>query len=460
MQKENNEIKRMPMLQKIGYGMGDAGCNFCWTFVASFIMIYCTNILGVSAAAIGTIMMMSKILDGITDLFMGRIIDITHSKMGKARFWLFVSTFPLSVSTFVLFNVPAGFTENTKYIYIFIVYTLMGAFFYTMNNIAYSTLTALVTKNPKDRVQMATCRYIAAIAATLFMSTYTMKLVERFGGGQQGWRTVSIIYAVLCFAFLMVPVIAVRELPEEELRDRQEEEKAEMSKNEEISFLKGFLLLLKNKYFLMILMMYLVQSLSGGITGGMGIYFAAYQLGDASLLGKLSMASLLPMVFMLLFVPEITSRFGIRTSAMIGGMIGAAAGVLLLIGGLRGSFLLVLAGLVLRSIGNSPLTGGMNALIAEVDDYSSLKFGHRMTGSMYSCSSVGIKVGTGIGTAVCGFLLDASGFDGKASVQTAAALATINWSYILGYALQSLILVIFLYFLNVEKVNKKLRDRR
>ena len=130
MQKENNEIKRMPMLQKIGYGMGDAGCNFCWTFVASFIMIYCTNILGVSAAAIGTIMMMSKILDGITDLFMGRIIDITHSKMGKARFWLFVSTFPLSVSTFVLFNVPAGFTENTKYIYIFIVYTLMGAFLY------------------------------------------------------------------------------------------------------------------------------------------------------------------------------------------------------------------------------------------------------------------------------------------------------------------------------------------
>lgn len=72
---------------EIGYGVGDAGSNLCWSFIATFIMIYCTNTLGISAAAVGTLMMLSKILDGVSDVLMGRIIDATHHRMGKARFW-------------------------------------------------------------------------------------------------------------------------------------------------------------------------------------------------------------------------------------------------------------------------------------------------------------------------------------------------------------------------------------
>ena len=107
------------------------------------MMLYFTNVLGISAGVVGTLIMVSKILDGVTDVFMGNVIDRTHSRMGKARFWLLVSTIPLAISTYLLFNVPASFNENTKYVYIFVVYTLMGAVFYTMNNIAYSTLMAL-----------------------------------------------------------------------------------------------------------------------------------------------------------------------------------------------------------------------------------------------------------------------------------------------------------------------------
>lgn len=456
MENQNNKMKSLPLIRKIGYGIGDAGSNFCWTFVASFIMIYCTNILGVSAAVIGTIMMFSKVLDGITDVIMGRIIDATHSRMGKARFWYFVSSFPVAIFTFLIFNIPAGFSENTKYVYIFIVYTLMGAVFYTMNNIAYSTLTALVTKNPKDRVQMGSYRFICAIAAVLFMSSFTMGFVEKFGGGQQGWRTVSIIYSILCLALLLVPVIAVKELPEEELRDTKSSEAGK----EEVGLVKGFMLLLKNKYFIMILLIYLVQYLSGGITQGMGIYFATYQMGDPSLLGAISMAGMLPVVLALPFVPHLTDKFGIRNSAIAGNLLGVLACILLIIGGITGNFSLVLAGLILKSVGNAPLTGGLNALIAEADDYSSLKFGHRLTGTIYSCSSVGLKIGTGIGTAACGFLLELGGFDGTAATQTATAVATINWSYLLASALLPVFLLIIMYFMKVEKENKELRAKR
>lgn len=159
------------------------------------------------------------------------------------------------------------------------------------------------------------------------------------------------------------------------------------------------------------------------------------------------------------FIPRLTEKFGIRNSAMAGNILGVLASILLIMGGVTGNFSLVLAGLVLKAVGNAPLTGGLNALIAEADDYSSLKFGHRLTGTIYSCSSVGLKIGTGIGTAACGFLLELGGFDGTAATQTATAIATINWSYLLASALLPILLLIIMFFLKVEKENKELRAK-
>ncbi len=456
MSNQENQEKSLPLIRKIGYGVGDAGSNFCWTFVASFIMIYCTNTLGISATVVGTLLMLSKVLDGITDVFMGRIIDATHSKMGKARFWYFVSSFPVAIFTFILFNVPGSFTENTKYIFIFVVYTLIGAVFYTMNNIAYSTLTALCTKNPKDRVQMGSYRFIFAAIAVLFLSFVTSGLVESFGGGQKGWTAVSLIYSIICLVLLLVPVFAVHELPEEELREAMGVDK----KKDEPGFLQGVALLFKNKYFLLILALYLVKYMGSGLTSGLGVYFATYQLGNASLLGTLSLAGILPAAIALPFVPGLTAKFGMSKTVMAANLVGALTCIPVVIGGLTGNFSLVLIGMALRAVASAPQTGAMNAIIAETDEYSHLKFGHRLTGMIYSCSSVGIKVGTGLGTALCGFILDMGGFDGMAETQTATAVATINWSYLLAVIVPMILAAVLFYFLKVEEDNKKLREMK
>lgn len=437
-------------MKKIAYGMGDAGSNFCWTFVASFIMLYCTNIIGVSATIIGTLMMVSKVLDGVTDVFMGRVIDKTHSRMGKARFWLFISTFPVAIFTILMFNCPGGMSGNSYYVYFFIVYTLLGAVFYTMNNIAYSSLTALATRNSEDRVQMGSYRFIFAILALLFISTFTTGMVDHFGGGRTGWTATSVVYGILCFAFLMIPVIAIRELPEEESKKIDAD-------TSDTGFFKGFVYLLKNKYFIMILLIYLAMYLSNGITSGMGIYFARYQLNNDALLGAISMAGYLPIVLVLPFVPRLTAKFGIRRLALYGSVLSLAGAVLLIAGGLMGSFAVVMTGLVIKAIGRAPLTGSLNALIAEAAEYTRLKDGKNLTGTFYSCSSVGIKVGTGIGTAVCGILLDASGFNGLAQVQTASAVSAISWCFLLAHAIPVVIFIIILFFMNVEDANRKLR---
>lgn len=452
---ENTNQEQLSHIKKIGYGIGDFGANYCWSFVAAFVLIYFTNVLGISAAVVGSIMMLSKVLDGISDVFMGRVIDLTKSKMGKARFWLFISTLPLSLSVFLLFNVPAGFTENTKYIYIFIIYTLMGAVFYTMNNIAYSTLTALITKNQKERVALGSYRFIFALTALVLISSYTMSLVEKLGGGQVGWRNVSIIYSIICFIGLMIPVLAVRELPESELTE-QNENKGNESK-EKGSFWKDFSLLMRNKYFIIILIYYLSFYLFNGIFSGLGIYYSKYCLGNAGLLGIITVAVRIPTIIMLLFVPKLSEKFGVRNTALAGACFAFGGAMITYWGGNAGLFTLLLVGMVIKALGNAPMTGCLNALIAATDDYSQLKFGKRMTGTIYSCSSIGIKVGTGLGTAACGFLLDLGGFNGLADTQTSRALIVINHGYLSSLIFLTVTAIIALYFLKVEAENRKLR---
>jgi len=147
-------------------------------------------------------------------------------------------------------------------------------------------------------------------------------------------------------------------------------------------------------------------------------------------------------------------------AVMTSNIAGALGCIPVVIGGLTGNFPLVLIGMVIRAVTSAPQTGAMNAIIAETDEYSHLKFGRRMTGMIYSCSSVGIKVGTGLGTALCGFILDLGGFDGMAETQTARAVATINWSYLLAVIVPMVLAAVLFYFMKVEEENKRMKAER
>ena len=149
-----------------------------------------------------------------------------------------------------------------------------------------------------------------------------------------------------------------------------------------------------------------------------------------------------------------------RTAAMYGHLIGIIGSLIIVIGGLKASFALVLIGLVVVAFGRTPETGALNAIIAEVDEYSCLKFGERLTGTIFACSSVGIKIGTGLGTALCGFLLEMGGYDGMAAIQTARAITTINWAYLIATAILPIMSFIIFYFMKVEQENVKLRGQK
>ena len=139
--------KYLSLPVKLAYGSGDFGSNFFYMMVSSFTLIYMTNAVGLNAGVVGTLILISKLLDGVTDVVFGNLIDKTHSRMGKARPWMFFSGFPLAICLILIFAIPTSLAENAQYIWFFIFYTCANVLFYTANNISYATMLALITRN-------------------------------------------------------------------------------------------------------------------------------------------------------------------------------------------------------------------------------------------------------------------------------------------------------------------------
>ena len=423
-----------------------------YALLSAFVMIYLTDTVGLNAGIVGTLIMVSKIFDGISDIFFGAMIDKTKSKMGKARPWMLYGYFGCAICLVAIFCIPVEMGKGAQYAWFFIAYTLLNAGFYTANNIAYSALTALITKNNAERVQMGSIRFMFAFGTSMLIQAITVGFVAKLGGGAAAWRTVAIIYAIIGVISNTLSVFSVKELSDEELAEGSEVEAPE----EKYSMKEAFKLLVHNKYFVMICGTYLLMQLYTA-TLGMGIYFMKYVLGNEGLFGTFSWAVNIPMIIGLLITPLLVSKFhGMYKLNIMGYMIGTAGRLGVLIAGYMGSIPMMFIFTAIAAFGMSPLQGDMNALIATTSEYTRLTTGKKVDGTMYSCTSFGTKVGGGLGTAIAGWMLAASGFVQNAATQTASCINMLHVMYLWLPMIFNLLITIILIKLNVEKANEQL----
>ena len=196
-------------------------------------------------------------------------------------------------------------------------------------------------------------------------------------------------------------------------------------------------------------------------TLNMGIYFMTYVLKNANLLGVFSWAINIPMIIGLLFTPALVVRFGgMYRLNLTGYTLGTIGRLGVVIAGYLGSVPLMLFCTAVAAIGMSPLQGDMNALIATCSEYTYLTSGKRVDGTMYSCTSLGTKLGGGIGTALAGWLLAFSGYVGGAAEQTASCMNMLHVMYLWMPMIFNLLITLILTRLNVEKANEELRKHR
>ena len=444
------EKRYLKWYNKLGYGSGDLAGNMVYAFLSSFVMLYLTNTVGLNPGIIGTLIMVSKLFDGVSDIFFGTMIDKTKSKLGKARPWMLYAYIGCAVTLVANFAIPASLGRTAQYAWFFIAYTMLNAVFFTANNIAYASLVTFCTRNSKERVEMGSFRFIFAFSTSLIIQSVTVQFVRALGNGASAWKPVAIIYAVIGLIVNTISVFSIKELPEEELaKDKDQEEK--------YSLIEAAKLLVSNKYYLMICGTYVCQQIYTAMLN-MGIYYMIYILKNEDLYSVFSWAINIPVIIAMCITPMLVERMkGLYRMNLAGYILGTAGRVGVIIAGYMGSVPLMIAFTAVAALGMAPWQGDMGAVVASCSEYTWLTKGKHIDGTMYSCTSFGTKIGGGIGVALCGWLLDISGFVKTSAVQPTSCINMLHVMYLWIPMLLSLCITFIMSRMNVEGANKKLR---
>ena len=427
----------------IAFAVGDGGCNLVWTTIGSYLTLYYTDSVGLATATIGTMMLLSRLLDGISDLVMGSIIDRTHTRWGKARPWILWSALPMGIGLVIMFSIPNSLSSSGKLLYASVTYVIMAAVIYTACNLAYNTLLSLEASDPKDRVLMSSIRFFVTMSVVLFINYNCNNFVNKFG-----WTGMAIIFGGIAILLLLITFAGTRERVHIEENTKKGQTKNGVSVKESIP------LLFKNRYFILLTIVFIVNYMILGVNNGLRIFYARDVLGNAGLMGTLTLCFILPKLIGNLIYPYINKLIGKWKSMMLGYVI-ELFGVLIM-AFTDTSFEIAVIGLVCLGIGGIPHNAGLFAMVADVIDYGEWKTGVRLDGLTNSATSFGMKVGAGLGSALVGWGLAWAKYDGTLDVQVATTITGIKTAFTIVPAVLLLIGLVTLFFCNLDKIYPKI----
>lgn len=413
--KDKGLKKETGLGEKLAYSIGDSGSGFVWTFTGSFLTLYYTDSVLLSAAFVGTMMLITRICDGISDIIMGFIIEKTHTKMGKARPWFGISIIPLVVSFLLMFHVPQGFSERGKCIYVVITYFIMTVVAYTVNNLSFHSMLARISLTQSDRNKISAIRGIFAFVTGLVLAIGTAGLLSAFGGeqNQKAWTTLAFVYGGICLVFQAICFFGTKEKI-----SAQEEKSNKISYKEAMK--TGVGALLKTKYFYLAVIVFVCSYVISGSTLGVSVYYARDVLGNSAYYALIALAYVLPMVLGMAVVSKLVQKFGKRKVMACSGFL---AGVGYVVGLLFPYQLeMVLLSTIISSLGSAPFSSLMFTMAPDIVDYLEKKNGIRVEGLATSAVSFGTKVGTGLGSAMIGWGLAIGMYDAQLEQQPHSAL--------------------------------------
>ena len=414
MKKEKNPLTST-FAEKLMYGVGDAGGAMLLTFPGSYLTLYYTDSVGMAVAFVGTMLLVCRLLDGISDILMGILIDRTYTKWGKARPWFVLSVIPLALSFLALFMMPENLSSSGQQIYAYVTYFLLTVAFYTINNVAYHAMLQRFSLTAADRGTVSAVRSFLCVVFAAGLSIATPILIPILGGeeSQQTWTTLVLIFGGISTICLLITAIGIKEkLPALKLND------ATAKKESKEDTQKAVKILLRCPYFYIAGAISLVWFTSFNMTG-INYYYARDVLGDGELASVLSIVSMMPMLIAMPFVPVLFNKLGKRKTVMIGLIIGAVASLCILID--PHSVVINAVFLVIKCIGGAPLMAAVATLAGDVTDYNQMRTGIRSEGATTSVYSVGVKLGTGLGGAVVAWALAVGHYDANLAVQPASA---------------------------------------
>ncbi|QUI92958.1 MFS transporter [Prevotella denticola] len=464
---------KIRLSEKIGYGLGDMSSSMFWKLFGAYLMIFYTDVFGISAAVVGTMFAVTRVWDSFFDPVVGAVADRTSSRWGRFRPYLLFLAVPFGVIGILTFLTPP-FGQTGKIVYAFITYALM-MMVYSAINVPYASLLGVMSPDPADRNTLATYRMTFAYMGSFLALLLFMPLVNAFGGGdsggpmlgwltapQAGWLMAAGVIAVVC-VLLFLGCFALTKERVRPVRQGKTSLKTDLRD------------LLHNRPWWILLGAGVASLVFNSIRDGATIYYFKYYV-DETAVGSISFLGL-PFVLsgLYLAVGQAANILGVILAAPVSNRIGkrrtfmaamAVASVLSVAFFWLGKDQLVpifiLQALISVCAGSIfPLLWSM---YADCADYSELQTGNRATGLIFSSSSMSQKFGWAFGTAITGWMLAQFGFQANA-VQSAETLQGIRMFLSLLPAAGAFLSLVFIYFYplseqKMRQITHELEEKR
>ena len=470
----------------LGYLLGPAGALLLNAVLATYLNVYYTDVLNLTPLWGGVFLtvfpIVSKVIDAITNILMGQIIDRTRTKEGKARPWLFLSAFLVPLTAVLLFTVPES-SDTVKALWVMISYNLFYSFAYTIFNMAHGLMVPLSTRNGTDRGGLSVFNQITTImmSGILVALVFPMVIMPMIGVDKSKWITLMSILAIVALPLTLLEYFFTKE--------RVTEEAAETEKKTEISFSQQFRLLFTDKYMILMYIYFFVYTVGTTLKNLGLVYYCNYVLGtynDGITQMLVSVLGGIPMGIGIFAVWPLAKKFGKRNVTMAGFILYALGSLLCWI--FSTNLVMVLIGQFIKNIGGLPCAYVFMALFADCLDHLEWKSDIRIDGAAMSIYNIIAVAMVGIMTGVFNWMLAKAGyiapFTAKSVSEAGQVLAQNGWmaqvalenlkpaadgvltvalaqpqsvSWVISFAFVGLevftgiILTVILFFLNVEK---------
>lgn len=451
-----SKIKSVDMTKPekfLGYLFGPAGALLLNAVLATYLNIFYTDVLNLTTVWGGMFLVifpiLGKIIDAITNVVMGQIIEKTRSRHGKVRPWILVSAPLLSLSGILLFTVP-NISIRGQVIWVMISYNLFYAFAYTIYNISHNLMVPLSTRETKQRDQLSILTNIATIMITgiVVALLFPMTVMPVIGIDRPKWILTMSIVSIIALPLTLMEYYFTRERITEQNND---------AGVERISFKKQLNTVFHDKYWLLIVS-YMFFYTIGIVTKNISLpYFCNWVLGtynDGMTQTFVSAIGGIPMGLGLLMIWPLCKKFGKRSITISGFVIAIVGGIICLFG--THNMTVMLVGQFIKNFGLIPSSYVFPALFADVLEHSEWTNGYRVDGISGSVNNVVITICTGLSTGLFNGLLGATGYlhpgsAGGTIIQSVATQKAITFGFLGLEIFTSIIVIVILYFLDIEK---------
>jgi GPH family glycoside/pentoside/hexuronide:cation symporter len=388
--------QQLSFKEKAGYACGDVASNFYWRVFDVFLFIFYTDVFGIPAAVVGTMMLVTRLIDAISDPLMGALADRTQTKYGKFRPYLILGIIPLIAAGVLTFTVP-DLDQDGKIIWAYGSYIFM-MLAYTFINVPYGALLGVVTADSQQRTTLTSFRFIGAFSGGTFVAYMTPKLVAYFGQGDEaaGWQYTMMVYGALAAVLFVISFLSTKE-------------RISPPQTEKTPVVEDIKDLFNNKPWLVLFTLALVIMMTISLRGSTGTFYFKYYVGREDLIGSFSMVYMIALAVGAASTPLLTRFFDKKKLLMI--LMSAVAVLSVAFYLVPKDQIALMYGLqILIGFCLGPKSPLVFSMYADTADYGEWQNGRRATAMVFSAAAFSQKLGGALAGATIGWILASLGY--------------------------------------------------